>query len=35
MHLGKVKTGPFFDGTALEFDKYTKHDFLIGVAYAF
>lgn len=35
MYLGKSRTGPFFDGTAIEFEKYTKHDFLIGVAYHF
>ncbi|MSP89950.1 MAG: porin family protein [Alphaproteobacteria bacterium] len=35
MYLGKAKTGPFFDGTSIELNKYTKHDFLIGMAYAF
>lgn len=35
LYLGKARTGPFFDGTAIEYGKYIKHDFLLGVAFHF
>lgn len=35
MNFGKVETGPFFNGTALEFDKFYIHDLVLGAAFHF
>jgi opacity protein-like surface antigen len=35
VNLGKFKTGPFADGTAIQLDKYYKHDLFIGAVFHF